>query len=66
MVQANPDLKQQLAAMFENVAFQKVPDASGWGKPTEPNSVVEDLKKSKGKPFSDNAKNTPADVKAIS
>ena len=65
MVQANPDKRQELSAMFAQVAFQRIPDTSGWGKPDAPSQAVEDLKKTKGKMFSDNTKNLPAEVKAI-
>ena len=47
------------------MAFQRIPDPSLQGKPDAPNPQVEELKKAKGKPFSDNAKNLPAEVKAI-
>ena len=66
MVQANPaDMRQELTAMFAQVSFQKIPDTSNWGKPDQPSPAVEDLKKSKGKPMSDNAKVLPAECKAV-
>ena len=65
MVQANLDMKQELTAMFAQVSFQKVPDTSNWGKPAALSQVVEDLKKQKGKCFSDNSKQLPAEVKTI-
>ena len=51
--------------MFAQVTFQRVPDSSLQGKPDSPNPQVEELKKAKGKPFCDNTKNLPAEVKAI-
>ena len=65
MVQANPGLKSELAAMFAQVSFQSLPDPSSWGKPAAVNQAVEELKKAKGKPMSDNSKQLPASVKAI-
>ena len=65
MVQANPGIKSELTAMFAQVHFQQVPDTSNWGKPAALSQEVEEVKKTKGKPFSDNAKNAPASVKAV-
>ena len=59
-------MKQELVAIFAQVSFQQVPDTSNWGNPSAVNQVVEDLKKLKGKPYSDNSKNVPTEVKAIS
>ena len=65
MVQANPDIKSELTAMFAQVSFQQVPDTSNWGKPAAVSQAVEELKKTKGKAMSDNTKALPASVKAI-
>ena len=65
MVQANPGIKSELKAMFAQVSFQQVPDPSNWGKPAAENQAVEEVKKTKGKPMSDNSKQLPASVKAI-
>ena len=60
MVQANPDIKSELTAMFAQVSFQQVPDTSNWGKPAAVSQAVEELKKTKGnKAWSDTAKNAP-------
>mmetsp|Transcript_21160 Transcript_21160/g.26098 ORF Transcript_21160/g.26098 Transcript_21160/m.26098 type:complete len:131 (-) Transcript_21160:2420-2812(-) len=65
MVQANSISGDDLRALFTNVAFQRVPDMAQQGKPEELCGAVEAIKSTKGKPMSDNAKQAPAEVKAI-
>jgi len=66
MVEANPEMKQELRAMFAQVAFQTVPDTTQWGKPAAGTvQAVEDCKTTKGKPLADNAKQMPAECKAV-
>ena len=64
MVEANQSV--DLKAIFTEVVIQQVPPMSQQGKPAETCELVENLKKEKGKPLSDNTKQTPAEVKAIS
>ena len=65
MVQASPVTGDALREIFSKVSFQKVPPMAEQGKPAAENAAVEELKALKGKPMSDNAKQVPAEVKAV-
>ena len=57
MVEANATLtKNDIAAIFKSVTYEKVPSFDQMGKPAQKVDVVESLKESKGKAMSDNAK----------
>lgn len=66
MVEATTQGQDDLRAMISQVKIQQVPDQSQMGKPAETIEALEALKKSKGKAMSDNPKQVPAEVKAIS
>ena len=65
MVEASSFNAEDLRTIFAEVSFQTIPDAAQQGNPSSKSEVVEKLKTEKGKPLSDNAKQIPAECKAV-